>query len=329
MNTSAPDVSSCHACKLCLLVCPLWQQGRDITETPMGRIKAMQFSDNVDVIANDVFNCTLCGACDPVCPKEIPLTETILGQRRKAVAAGNHQQQIQAIQQKMNQALDNAIQKLPSQEKINGIDVLLPDQALQEKTDTLRKVVDLLDSNKLSIAEDTGQDIIRALEAGVDIPTKRIDSFIAPLQYAKRIIVGDGMLVKALRQWLPRNNIVGLGHMLSSHRNIRSELKSTDFYMIESRAYHHDFQKLVKHYDDLRHDSGCQINIDLQRMALPTGSMGSYQELAPQALDIESQVQWLLQGRDVERIVVENLSDAEAMSKGSDIAVVHIADIAS
>jgi len=63
----------CSGCSLCLLVCPVWRQTRDISLTPHGRAKAIQHGDSVD--SASVESCTLCMACDPVCPEKIIWSE--------------------------------------------------------------------------------------------------------------------------------------------------------------------------------------------------------------------------------------------------------------
>jgi hypothetical protein len=82
--------------------------------------------------------------------------------------------------------------------------------------------------------------------------------------------------------------------------------------VIEPRAYHEDYERLVKHYDRLRLERGCATNLDLQRIAIPAAG----------------EADWILKGRRVERIVVERMEDAEAFSRHSALPVVHVAELA-
>ena len=107
-----------------------------------------------------------------------------------------------------------------------------------------------------------------------------------------------------------------LGEALSNRVALRRRIASADFYVIEARAYHADYERLVKHYDRLRAETGCAMNLDLQRIAIPAGG------------DDDGQARWILQGRKATRIVVESLADYAAFERACDIPVVHIAELA-
>jgi hypothetical protein len=81
-------------------------------------------------------------------------------------------------------------------------------------------------------------------------------------------------------------------------------------------------------YDALRRETGCFMNLDLQRVATPTGA-ASYQhrEGLASIISIEAQVSWLLEGRNAQRIVVEHLDDREAFARYTMIPVVHLAEV--
>ena len=83
-----PDHSACCGCSLCLLVCPVWRKTRDLTLTPRGRAKALQHGAAVADIAPSIESCTLCGACEPVCPENIDLVGMIVELRRRNNGAG-------------------------------------------------------------------------------------------------------------------------------------------------------------------------------------------------------------------------------------------------
>ncbi|MDP1952294.1 MAG: hypothetical protein Q8K27_01040, partial [Betaproteobacteria bacterium] len=123
-----------------------------------------------------------------------------------------------------------------------------------------------------------------------------------------------------------------LGAALSSLPGVRRALRASDLYVIEPRAYHADYQNLVKHYDALRREMGCTLNLDLQRIAIPATARSLPQRLglepAVDAWDDAVQTRWILQGRSIERIVVENIEDADAFAKIGALPVVHLADLA-
>src|SRR4051812_9005201 len=86
LKSAAPvahDYNSCSGCSLCLLVCPVWRATRDLRMSPHGRAKALQNGASIEQIAASVEACTLCGACEPVCPERINLVEMVIELRTK------------------------------------------------------------------------------------------------------------------------------------------------------------------------------------------------------------------------------------------------------
>ena len=83
MDFRAKSHASCHGCSLCLLACPVWRQTRDVRLTPHGRAKALQHGASAEDLAASISSCTLCGACEPACPEQIPLVDMILELRRE------------------------------------------------------------------------------------------------------------------------------------------------------------------------------------------------------------------------------------------------------
>jgi len=142
------------------------------------------------------------------------------------------------------------------------------------------------------------------------VPGNRLESFLVHLRGARSIIVEDGLWMRHLRSWLPKARLAGLGESLSSLAAVRGGLRKTDLYVIESRTYHGDYERLVKHYDGLRNERGCAFNLDLQRIAIP----------------VAGQADWILKGRRVERVVVERHEDAEAFVRHG-YPVVHVAEL--
>jgi NAD-dependent dihydropyrimidine dehydrogenase PreA subunit len=310
--TARRDHADCSGCSLCLLVCPVWRQSRDISLTPHGRAKAIQHGDAVDTAS--VESCTLCMACEPVCPEEIDQIDKILKLRRSVAHP-----QTPTLMAKMEERAAQPITTKHAQAK------LLPDQALLDHPETLRRIVSLLG---IPLAEDDGADIALALEAGVVITAQRMQRFLVPFHGAKKIVVTDGLLLKHLKQLLPTMAFVSLGEALSGHSDVRRNLRSTDLYVIEPRAYHTDYQRLVKYYDRLRAAHGCAFNLDLQRIVIPATSRNLPQRLGLIAHDDDAQARWVLHGRSITRIVVESLEDRAAFEKISDIPVVHLAELA-
>ena len=286
------DHAACSGCSLCLLVCPVWRQTHDPRMTPEGRARALQHGATAADIAASLQSCTLCGACEPVCPEEIDLIGMTLGLRAQLGGA-------------------TATEELPASGRPRQASpvVLIPAPALRKKSETLARVAALLGA---ATCEDTGEDITQALQAGIPVSAGRRAQFLAGLETARTIVVDDGFWKRHLRAWLPRAQVIGLGEALSSLDSVRRRLRKGDLYVIEPRSYHRDYQRLVKHYHRLRTESGCSLNLDLQRIAIPaTGQAG-----------------WILKGLGVERIVVESLEDAAAFERHGTHPVVHVAELA-
>ena len=310
--------SDCSGCGLCMLVCPMWRRNRDLQHSPHGWAKALQHGAAPSDLADSLWNCTLCRACDPVCPEQIGVSAMILKLRGKLAHP-----QTAVLQERMV-----AQTKRPApacQEKT----ALLAGEALRAHPALLNHITALLGkTGALVVAHDDGADISLALEAGVTVPSERLAALIEPLRRADRVIVADGLLLPYLAQWLPAAKILSLGETLSSLEAVRRNLLPTDLYVIEPRAYHADYVRLVKHYDRLRKECGCDFNLDLQRIAIPATVRGLAQRLGTMAPDDDAQARWVLHGRNITRIVVENLEDRAAFEKVSDVPVVHLAELA-
>ena len=312
--------ASCNGCGLCLLVCPLWRRHHDIALTPLGRAKALQHGAGLGEIAESVQSCSLCGACEPVCPEDIGLVAMTLDLRHRLVPSG--------AAQSLRERMDDQAARPPAPQT-TAATMLLPDAALRARPATLARAAALLGGEgKLALAPDDGADIALALEAGVLVPAPRLKRFLGALRGSKRIVVADGLLLGHLRLWLPQTRLESLGVALSSLAGARRALRAGDLYVIEARAYHADYQRLVRYYDGLRSDTACTLNLDLQRIAIPATARSLPQRLGLEAIDDGVQLGWILQGRKVTRIVVERVEDGDAFAQAGGCPVVHLADLA-
>ena len=286
---SSVDHHECSGCSLCLLVCPVWRETRDVRLTPRGRAKAIQHGMSGSDIARSVAGCTLCGACEPACPEELPLVDMVMALRRDVPLPG------------------------VSRKSFSGKTlVLLAGRVLGADPQRRQRTLALLGEG-FELAKDDGPDIALALESGATLAADRLQRFLAPLRAARRLVVAESILLRSLRRWLPGVESVGIGEALTPL--VRQKLRAGDLYVIESRAFNGDHARLVGHYDRLRAVSGCEMNLDLQRIAIPVMGPGA-----------EAQARWILEGRKVERIVVEDLGERAAFAF-SGRPVLHLADL--
>ena len=314
------DFTSCSGCNLCLLVCPVWRRAHDFALTPHGRAKALQHGAAAVDIAESIQSCTLCGACEPVCPEEISLLAMTLELRRQLSPP--------AAAREWRTLTQAQAGRTPSP-RFGAVRALLPGPALRARRDTLERAAALLGSaGSIQIADDDGADIALALEAGNTIPSQRMEQFLGPLRRLEQIVIDEGLLLRHLRTLLPRTRLFGLGEALSRLDAVRSALRASDLYVIEPRVYHGDYERLVSHYDALRAASGCAFNLDLQRIAIPATARSLTQRLGLEAIDDSAQLNWILQGKPITRIVVESVEDGAAFAAVSRLPVVHLADLA-
>jgi len=274
----------CSGCGLCLLVCPVWRESRDVRLTPKGRARAVQHGATREDLAASVAGCTLCGACEPACPEELPLVDMVLELRSGA-----------------------AFPQVSRQRSSGAKNLLVAGPALHADPERCARTLALLEGYDL--VEDDGGDILAAIEAGKRISDERIEAFLAPLRGARRLVVAEGLLLRALRRWLPEVAMSGIGEALLPR--VGAKLRAGDFYVIASQAFNQDQSRLIGRYDALRASSGCEMNLDLQRIAMPAAG----------------QAQWILQGRRVERIVVEDLAERAAFGFAGK-PVLHLAELA-
>ena len=318
------DYSCCSGCGLCLLVCPVWRRSHDLGFSPLGRARALQHGAVAADIAASIQSCTLCAACEPACPEEIDLVAMTLALRRQLAPPA-------AVQNLLARMEEQAAQPLAP--RSSAAAVLLPGQELRARPGTLAHAAALLGgAGNLALGDDDGSDIALALEAGATVSAQRLERFLRPLRRLKTIVVADGLLLRQLQQWLPQSKTISLGVALSTLAPVRRALRASDLYVIEPRAYHADYQGLVKHYDTLRADRGCTFNLDLQRIAIPASARSLPQvlglETAVDARNDSVQTRWILQGRKIARIVVESVEDGAAFERVSALPVVHLADLA-
>lgn len=307
------EYPACSGCSLCRLVCPMWRTRRDPRFSPEGIAKARQNGAQAAELAEALDACALCGACDPVCPEGIALTDMIVELRRDLELPPD----LAVLQVGYQQAAADA-GAAPA-----GA-LLLPGAALRADVGLLARVEALLG---LRGADDDGADLAVALEIGGDIDPARKRRFLASVE-GRSLVVGDGLLLRWLRRERPGTRLQGLGEALGNLPAIRRRIASADFYVIEARAYHADQARLVAHYDALRKETGCAINLDLQRIAVPVGASGyPGLRMGPSAEDL-AQACWMLHGHRPARVLVENPAERELLRRVAGVPVLHLAELA-
>ncbi len=324
---TAPAVSrsyaDCSGCSVCFLVCPMWRSHRDPRFSPEGIAKALQCGATAPDLAAALDACSLCGACDPACPEGIDLPGLIMDLRRKLANSLPLPSPRPAVLEDLYARLQQGAEVAAAPVVARSAPLLLAGPELRGHPALLAQVQALLG---LAIVEDDGADIALALEAGVEIPQARLQRFLDSLR-GHSIVAADGLLLRQLRRWLPGSQRMGLGAALSTRTAVRSNLVASDLYVIEPRAFHADYERMVSYYDRLQRETGCSLSLDLQRIAIPAVAQGLSQKLGLKPGDDDAQAKWILQGRKPARIVVESLADLAAFERACDLPVVHLAEL--
>jgi ferredoxin len=307
MSDYLADAARCSGCGLCQLVCPAWRQSADVELTPLGRCKALQHGAAPAELATSLASCNLCGACEVVCPERIDLFAMTRALRGALLDAPPE-----------NSAL--VTRQIPPATRAARC-MLVADAALRARPDTLARVLALLGG--AVVAEDDGADIVAAIASGSPLAPEHIATFVSQFPAGTRIVVADGLLLRQPLPWPGGSEVLGLGAALGALPAVRDCLRTGDLYVIEPCAYHADYERQVVRYDALRIKRRCEINLDLQRIAIPAG-VGTL----PQAADATAQARWIVQGRQLERIVIESENDRAAFEGLGICPVLHLADVA-
>ena len=193
-----------------------------------------------------------------------------------------------------------------------------------EDIDTVGMTLDLRTKVRMDLPD--GADIAAAIEAGAPVDPERKAKFLRGFDGKREIVVKQGILHQPLRRWLPNVRVIGLGESLLRRPEIRTAIRPTDLYVIETRGYHADFDRLAPFYDELRQQTGCEMNLDLQRAAMATGASSLQSRLG---LKTASLAQWIIEDRKFDRIVVECSEDQEAFERITKVQVIHLSEIGS
>lgn len=306
----------CTGCSCCLLSCPVWNRTRDRSLTAQGRNRALQAGAAVEDIARAIDACLLCGTCAQNCPEGNDIVGLTI-EHRRLLNRGRKDFPSWYPKTALKPAKDF---DAPYKGVVLLAGGLKDDKGLCEAA--LRHLGD-----KTVLASDDGSDILQSIEAGLHVDKSIIDEFVYPLKHAAQIIAAEGGFLRHLREWLPGKKISGLGAALMAKKSIRRSLCERDLYVIDSRAYHHDYARLVRFYDTARRETGAQFNLDLQRAAIPTGASALQAAEGFEAAGCIEQAKWILHAKKVERIIVENAADMKAFKAITDIPVVHVAQL--
>ena len=306
-----PGYEKCNGCRVCTLPCPVWRETRDISLTHCGRARAIQCGASPEDIRESIMTCILCGACESVCPFGIDTVgmtidlRYMLNKEKTGPESG-----------------EERISENPGRKGIYSR-LFLPGKQLRSHEQLILNIHNFLDDHETAIAYDDGSDISLAVESGISVSGERKGQFIRSISGARELVVADGILQRVLRKWLHDVKVTGLGMAILNKINFKRLPGPEDLYIIETRGYNSAHGEMVREYDSIRKKTGCQMNMDLHRSAIPTGSGSVYLN----AVSPEEQARWIIKGREFKRIIVENPEDISVFRKVTDVEVIHVSDL--
>ncbi len=320
-----PGYESCTGCHLCALPCPVFKQTRDLTLTLYGRARALQAGATPSEVAPSTLACVLCGACEPVCPEEIDTVGLTLDVRL-ALTAQDENPLARAVQAQCPSWLEAPPAAAPPGPPKRT--TLLASSRFQTEPGLTARVVEALGgADQVSMAADAGDDLATRLEAGLAIPERRQRDFVAGLPSRGTVVTLEGLLLRSLAAWRPDLATMTLGEALLRQPAVAKRLKPDDLLVIDSRGFHAAHARLVTFYDTLRARTGCHTNLDLQRVAIPTGAVSLQARLGLGEHSIGEQIRWIMEGRQARRVVVEAVEDLTAFRQHSQVPVCHLAEL--
>lgn len=315
MGANDQPAAVCNGCGICVLPCPAWWNSRDMMVTPRGILRALQEGARSVDLRDTLFHCSMCGACEPACPLDIDILGTF---RQLRGAIGSPVSEPVSFRTPRTETAAARPKR-----------ILVPGPAFIRDQALLDLVVEILGTSAaIAVSGDDGHDLALTLESGAAVETGRVEEFLAPFRRAQELVVVEGILHRFLRWRLPRLRVTGLAEALLRVDRVRRSLRPEDFLVIDARSFHSDHRRNLKLFDRVRRESGCQMNLDLQRLAIPTTADATAGNRANRESTVATAIRWMLAGRKIDRIVAESPLDVGAFRAHTDIPVVHLSEIA-
>ena len=322
-----PGFGDCTGCHVCALPCPVFHQTRDLSLTLHGRARALLAGATPGEVAASTLACVVCGACDPVCPEDIDTVGMTTDLRRRLT--DNDDNPLATTLRKQFPQWLEASPGSGHPPTAGKKFALLCSPRLNAQVGLLDAIVEVLGgSGQVTRLVDAGDDLAARNEAGLEISATRRRDFLASLPSASTVIALDGLLLQVLRRWQPGRKTRSLGEALLRRPEVVQALQADDMLIIDSRGFHAEHTRLVKFYDRIRAEQGCDTNLDLQRVAIPTGAVSLQARMGIGEHDVAAQVRWILEGRKPQRLVVEAVEDLAAFRLHTELPVCHLAEVA-
>jgi ferredoxin len=265
------NFGDCIGCGLCILGCPAYEEtGFDVL-TARGRNKALQAGLTAAEMTEPIWACTLCGYCDAICPNEVHNVAIVLHLRRELAG-----------------------------EEAGGPAPLAPVERPLVVGCTIRERA----AHLIPSIEEFLRRIGRPAKAAADercCGSLAVEGGLALPARAPAGVVADPIC-------LEQYDADYLGMLAMQHLE-QFDFGPSFYYFAPHRIVNRDHARAYTLYDGLRRRYGCDMNLDLNRLARST-SAASLQALSGnQARDIRAAVERLLAHSRAERVVTCSPAD--------------------
>ena len=271
------NFGACIGCGLCVLGCPAYEEtGFDVL-TARGRNKALQSGLAAADMVEPIWACTLCGYCDAICPSEVNNVKIVLHLRRELARAGPPAGSPGAA---------GAFARPEARALVLGC--------------TIRERAPHLVPSIAEFLRRIGRPAGTPGEAGC-CGSLDVEAGLATASRAKAGVVADPICFE-------QYDAEFLGMLAMQHLDL-FKLAPPFYYFAPHRIVNRDHARAYPLYDALRRRFGCDMNLDLNRLARST-SAGAVQALSGRgARDIPGAVARLLAHSRAERIVTCSPAD--------------------
>ena len=265
------NFGECIGCGLCILGCPAYEEtGVDLL-TARGRNKALQAGLTAGEMIEPIWACTLCGYCDAICPTHVQNVTIVLHLRRELATVGPKPDATGTGNSARELVLGCTIRERAPH--------LIP--SIKDFLDRIGRPTSLADEGCCGSLD---------VEAGLAMPAR-----------TRAGIVADPICAG-------QYDAEFLGMLAMQHLDL-FDLKMPFYYFAPHRIVNGLHARAYPLYDALRRLFGCDMNIDLNRLARST-SAGSLQGLSGRdARDIPAAVARLLEHSRAERIITCSPAD--------------------
>jgi ferredoxin len=273
------NFGDCIGCGLCILGCPAYEETGFDALTARGRNKALQAGLSAEEMTDAIWACTLCGYCDAICPTHVHNVEIVLHLRRDLAGVAADVAAASNVVQAFRPARDDGRALVLGCTIRERAAHLIP--GIEE---FLRRI------GRPSGRTEEGCCGSLDVEAGHGVRTR-----------AKAGVVADPIC-------LEQYDAEFLGVLAMQHLDL-FDLTPSFYYYAPHRLVNRDHARVYPLYDTLRRRFGCDMNIDLNRLARST-SAGSVQGLSGHgARDIPGAVARLLEHSKADRIITCSPAD--------------------